>query len=140
MSRHCSVSSTPKQYLPVSWLISSKYLQEAKTQAQPNGQLTRHTALEPHFAISFFSWMNFTFARMSVDSSMACHRKSQKAKWTSVRMARKANLVEPVLAAVRHVDNVHDHGLQSAGGASESSSVAHAEGSSRDDAPDVEQV
>jgi hypothetical protein len=30
--------------------------------------------------------------------------------------------------------------LQSAGGASESSSVAHAEGSSRDDAPDVEQV
>ena len=27
MSRHCSVSSTPKQYFPVSWLISSKYLQ-----------------------------------------------------------------------------------------------------------------
>ena len=26
MSRHCSVSSTPKQYFPVSWLISSKYL------------------------------------------------------------------------------------------------------------------
>ena len=26
MSRHCSVSSTPKQNFPVSWLISSKYL------------------------------------------------------------------------------------------------------------------
>uniref|UniRef100_A0A2P2L101 Uncharacterized protein n=1 Tax=Rhizophora mucronata TaxID=61149 RepID=A0A2P2L101_RHIMU len=47
-SRACNVSSTPKTYLPVSWLISSKY-----------------------FPIKRFSWINFTFDRISADSSMA---------------------------------------------------------------------
>ena len=34
MSKHCSVSSTPKQYLPVSWLISSKYLHIKRAHAR----------------------------------------------------------------------------------------------------------
>ena len=52
MSRHISVSATPKQYLPVSCEISSKYL------------LT-----------SFFSWMNLTLDRHSADSSIACSQR-----------------------------------------------------------------
>jgi len=47
-SRALRVSSTPKQYLPVSWLISSKY-----------------------FWISLFSWTNLTFERESDELSIA---------------------------------------------------------------------
>ena len=48
ISRHDSVSATPDTYLPVSWLISSKNL-----------------------PMSRFSCTNFTFAKVSLDSSMA---------------------------------------------------------------------
>ncbi|KAJ6319694.1 hypothetical protein OIU78_015166 [Salix suchowensis] len=48
ISRAFNVSSTPKTYFPVSWLISSKY-----------------------FPIKRFSCINFTFDRISADSSIA---------------------------------------------------------------------
>ena len=85
------VSSTPKQYLPVSWEISSKY-----------------------FPISFFSWINFTFARDSAANSIAWKR-TVFSNMFQCRNDCKClfYLIESVLSAVADVHKLNDLGLES---------------------------
>lgn len=70
-SKALKVSSTPKQYLPVSCEISSKYLKCNKRQQISKITMFLNVNILTYLPINFFSWMNFTFCKDSAANSIA---------------------------------------------------------------------
>ena len=111
VGRTLSVSSTPKQYLPVSWEISSKYLEKLAF-------VKFRQIMKPNLPISFFSWMNLTLANDSAASSIACNgensvKKRYLAGMPTWQMCDDIqNLIEAILATIGDIHKFDNLSLE----------------------------